>query len=166
MTSTIKGLPKMLKRLSDPTWVSKPAGVFLREWREDLKDEAIDRAPEWRGGIKSAIVGNQDTARFPLWARVFSEAPQARWVEFGTGALSEDPKSSHVPYFPPFTEGPLREWADSKGLDPYLVARGIFRAGGTPPTHFFSDAERATDSRFNTKMTRFGRAVLTDGGRG
>lgn len=164
MASAIKGMPKLLQRLTDPDWVRKPTGEFLREWREDLKEEAIDRAPEWRGGILHGLQSNQDTAKFPLWARVFSEAPQARWMEFGTGALSEDPKSSHEPYFPPVER--LREWADSKGADPFLIARGIFRAGGTPPTHFFSEAERAADARFNAKLMRFGVAIERDARRG
>lgn len=153
----IKNLKKMQRRLSDPDWVSKPAGGFLRDWREDLKAEAIDRAPKWRGGIIRSLQSNQDTARFPLYARVFSDAPQARWSEYGTGLLSEDPLSARNRYFPP-VQG-VADWADDHGIDPYLVSRGIYERGGTPPTHFFSDAERAADARFNQKLSRFGKEI-------
>lgn len=161
---SIKGLPKLKKRLTTEDFVAKPTGFFLREWREDLRDEAIDRAPNWRGGIVRALQSNQDTAKFPLWARVFSEAPEARWAQYGTGILSEDPNSGRQRYFPP-VEG-VRDWSSDHDLEPFLVARGIFNRGGTPPTHFFSDAEKAADSRFSQKLMRFGKAIEVEAGRG
>lgn len=157
MRSQISGLSKMQKRLSTYDFVAVPTGTFLRDWREDLKNEAIDRAPDWRGEIIRSLMSNQDTNKFPLWARVFADTPHARWAEFGTGELSEDPKSPKQAYFPP--PEALRDWSASKGLDPYLVALGIFERGGTPPTHFFSDAERAADARFQSKIMRFGKAI-------
>lgn len=162
-SEVVKGMAKMQKRLTTADFVTPPAGEFLRSWREDLREEAINRAPRWRGEIIDALMSAQDTSRFPLWARVFTDVDEARWSEYGTGILSEDPKSAHQPYFPP--PGRLRAWADDHGLDPYTVARGIYQRGGTPPTHFFSDAERAADARFNAKISRFGRNIETEAGR-
>jgi len=164
MRSIIKNLAKLDKRLTTADFVAKPAGVFLREWREDLKDEALSRAPVGATGrIVRALQSQQDTARFPLYARVFSEAPEARWSEYGTGVLSEDPQSAKRPYFPP-VEG-VREWSAYHSLDPYIVALGIFERGGTKPTHFFSEAERAADASFAQKMMRFGREIEYKAGR-
>ena len=159
----IQNLDKLNKRLTTADFMQRPSGAFLRNWKEDFREEAIDRAPKWHGDILRAIQTAQDTKRWPLWARVFSEAPQARWAEYGTGLLSEDPKSAKTRYFPPAER--LRDWSMDHGLDPYVVALGIFNRGGTPPTHFFSDAERAADSRMNERLIRFGRAIEYEAGR-
>lgn len=158
----VKGLAKLDKRLSTSDFAAIPSGAFLRDWREDLRSEAIDRAPNWRGGIISALQANQDTNKFPLWARVFIDSPEARWSEYGTGILSEDPKSARQRYFPPPER--LRDWSEDKNLDPYVVALGIHERGGTPPTHFFSDAERAADSSLNQRLSRFGVAIEKQAG--
>lgn len=156
-SAVIKGLDKLNKRLTTQDFVHNPAGDFLREWRETVKSEAISNAPKWRGDIIAALEANQDSRRFPLYARVFSDAPEARWSEYGTGALSEDPKSRHQAYRPPPER--LRDWAATYGLDPYAVARGIYERGGTEPTHFFSDAERTADRKMNGMLMRFGKGI-------
>lgn len=164
-SKVIQGLDKLNKRLTEVDFMQKPAGAFLRDWREDFKAEAIDRAPIGATrGIISAIQMAQDTKRFPLWAQVFTEAPQARWSEYGTGLLSEDPQSAHQRYRPPASR--IRDWAEHHGLDAFAVAEGIYNRGGTPPTHFFSDAERAADSRMNERLMRFGREIEREAERG
>lgn len=162
-SEVIKGLSKLQRRLTEADFVAPPAGAFLRDWREDLRSEAVKRAPRWRGGIIDALMSAQDTHKFPLWARVFADAPEARWSEYGTGELSVDPKSTHQRYFPP--PGRVRDWAEDHGRDAYAVARGIYNRGGTEPTYFFSDAERAADTRFNAKISRFGRDIEREAGR-
>ena len=156
-SEAVKGLKKLEKRLSDPDWVQRPAGAFLRDWREDFKSEAIERAPDWRGGIKRSIRSSQDTAKFPLYARVFSDDPAARWMEYGTGLLSEDPQSAHRRYFP--SPAGLRDWSEDHGLNPWAVAHGIWERGGLAPRHFFRDAERAADANFNAHMAAFARDI-------
>lgn len=153
----MKGLDRIQQRFTDPEWIQVPAGTFLRDWREDMRQEAIERAPRYTEELVRAIESAQDTRKFPLWARVFADVPQARWAEYGTGLLSEDPDSAKQAYFPNI-EG-IRNWAIDHGLDPYMVALGIFERGGTPPTHFFSDAERAADLNFNIRISRFGQDV-------
>lgn len=160
-SAVIKGLAKMEQRLTTADFIAKPTGTFLRDWRETLKTEAIRRAPRGKGDLIHAIESAQDTSRFPLHARVFIDAPQGRWMEYGTGELSEDPKSPKAAYFPPPER--LRDWADDG--DPYAVAFSIFEAGGTPPTHFFSDAERAADAAFSAQVARFGRNIGKEAGR-
>ena len=164
MRYSIKNLAKLNQRLTEADFIAKPSGAFLRDWREDLRSEALDRAPKWLGGIHRALMSAQDTKKFPLWARVFSEAPEARWTEYGTGRLSEDPRSSRTAYFPPVDR--IRPRSEDKGLDPYAVALGIFERGGTPPLRWFSDAERSADSRLNSKMMRFGKMIEAEAERG
>jgi hypothetical protein len=158
----IRGMQVMQKRLTTADFVQAPAGEFLRSWKEDLKNEAVKRAPKWRGDLARTIQMSQDTAKFPLWSRVFFDAPQARWMEYGTGTLSEDPKSARQRYFPPVDR--IRDWSIDHGIEPYLLARGIFERGGTPPTHFFSDAEQAADAGFNSRLSRFGKDIERQAG--
>ncbi len=152
-SEVIKGLSKLQRRLSDPDWVSEPAGSFLQEWRHDLQQEAADRAPFWRGDIKHSIQTTQDTKRFPLWARVFSDEPHAAFMEYGTGLLYDGPGGSHERYFP--SPLGLAPWAASKGLNPWAVAQGIYQRGGLEPRHFFRDAERASDAHLNRFLSQF-----------
>jgi hypothetical protein len=158
----MEGLSKIQRRLTTQDFVQIPTGAFLRDWREDLREEAIDRAPIWRREIVGSLESQQDTAKFPLWARVFSDVPQSRWAEYGTGILSEDPNSARERYFPPVDR--VRDWAEDHGVEPFVLAQSIFDKGGTPPTHFFSDAERAADARFLGKLERFGRAIERQAG--
>lgn len=156
-SDVVKGLKQLQHRLTILDFIGIPAGPFLRDWRENMKDEAIRNAPDWRHKIVESLRGQQDSAKFPLWARVFTEVPEARWTEYGTGLLSEDPLSPRQRYFPPPER--LREWAEDHGMDPYDLAVGIHARGGTPPTHWMSDAERAADAKMSAQMGRFARRV-------
>lgn len=153
----IKNLNRLLKRLSDPDWIERPAGSFLHQWREDFRREAAAGAPYWMGDLKASIESLQDTAKFPLYARVFTDEPQGRWMEYGTGLLSEDPLSAHHAYFPP--PAALEPWATDHGLNAWAVAAGIHARGGTEPRHFFRDAEQAADRSFNRYMAGFARGI-------
>lgn len=156
-SEVVKGLREMQKRLKERDFIAVPAGPFLRDWREDFKREAMDRAPEWKGDIIRGIRSAQDTARFPLWARVFNDVPESRWAEYGTGILSEDPDSAKQRYFPSI-DG-VREWAEDHGYSAYQVAEGIYRRGGTPPTHYFSLAAEAANASMGIRLGRFGQGI-------
>jgi hypothetical protein len=147
------GLDKMNKRLKEQDFIAVPSGPFLRDWREDFKREAIKRAPRWTGELQKTIEMAQDTKKFPLWARVFSDSKVARWSNFGTGLLSEDPQSAKQRYFPP--PAALAQWSSDHNLDPGAVAYGIFMRGGTPPTRFFSMAADAANASMNERLARF-----------
>ena len=161
-SAVMRGLDKMQKRLKTKDFVAKPAGPFLRDWREDVKQEAIARAPRWKENLVGSIQSAQDSAKFPLWARVYSDSPHARWADLGTGVLSEDPESAKQAYFPP--PEALEPWAQDHGSTGYLVARGIFIAGGTEPTHFFRDAYAAANDRMNAKLGRFSTGIVNAAG--
>lgn len=161
-SEVIRGLEAMQRRLKELDFIAVPAGPFLRNWREDFREAAIDLAPRWKGDVVDSIMSAQDTAKFPLWSRVFSDAPQARWSQYGTGLLSEDPDSAKQRYFPSI-EG-VREWAEDHGYTAYEVALGIYRRGGTPPTNFFSKAADAANSRMNERLGRFAGGIERQAG--
>lgn len=163
-SEVMKGLDRMSQRLTTQDFIGKPTGAFLRDWKEDLKREAVQRAPEWQHNLKDTILNAQDTRRFPLWARVFTDSPQGRWTEYGTGLLSEDPDSAHQRYFPS-VEG-VRSWAEDKGWDPFQLALHIYNMGGTAPLHWFSDAEEAADSHLADKMSMWGTRIENEAARG
>lgn len=162
--SLIKNFSRLDARLSSPDWIEKPSGSLLHSWRDDLRADAAAHAPVWKGTLKGAIQSQQDTAKFPLWARVFSDAPEARWSEFGTGLLSDDPASSHQRYFP--SPLGLTPWSDSKGLNPFAVAEGIYQRGGIAPRHFFRDAEQRADAKLNAYLARMAADVVRDAAAG
>lgn len=153
-TTTITNLPIMLKRLATEDFIVIPAEDFLRDWSQDLLKETQMRAPHWRNEVAESF---ETEVHGGIWARVFSDYMVARWSEMGTGALSTDPNSSHEPYFPP--PAALRDWSEDHGLDPYSVAYGIFRAGGTKPRGYFAAAEGVIESSMSGRLSRFGKAI-------
>lgn len=163
MRSHVEGLDRLNKRLDSADFVTPGADKFLRDWSDRVKKEAQKTVRVFRGETKDSITAEVDRSKFPRWAEVFSEDPKARWLQYGTGALSEDPKSAKRAYFPPPEN--LRDWAASKGLDPYTVAQGIFSRGGTPPTHFFSDAVDSVGKDMSGLLSRFGGQIEFDASR-
>lgn len=156
-SAVMQGLKRMQDRLKAVDFVSAPAGPFLREWKADFKQFAIEKAPEWTGDLKDKIQAAQDTKKFPLWAQVFSSDPKARWANFGTGLLSTDPNSAKQRYFPSVSG--IRRWAEDHDMDPYALARSIFRVGGTKGSHFFELAAEAANQNMNDRLGKFGSSI-------
>jgi len=159
----IERLPGLLKRFRTIDFVARPARTFLRDWADESVKEIRKNAPTFSGEMVDSFQIEIGPGAFPKYASVFSDNPKTRWREYGTGALSEDPLSAHQAYFPPPEN--LREWSSAKGLDPYSVAVGIFRAGGTPPTHFVSNAMENLNSRLGPRLNRFGMMIETEAAR-
>lgn len=136
--SLIIGFDRLMARLRRPDFIERPTSVLLDSWADDLRADAAAHAPVWKGALKNAILAERDHAALPLWAKVFADVPEARWVEYGTGLLSDDPASAHRRYFPPPLA--LQPWAEDHGLNPYAVAAGIYQRGGIAPKHFLRDA--------------------------
>ena len=160
MSPTVDGLDKLGKRFDTADFVTPGARQFLRDWSDGVKTKAQRNVAVFRGDTKDSIEAKVDGATFPTWAETSVTSPTGRWREFGTGLLSEDPRSARRAYFPPPER--LRDWSVSKGLDPYQVAQGIFTKGGTPPTHFFSDAIDDTGKDMSGMIQRFGGKIEFD----
>ena len=159
----IQHLPGLLKRFRTLDFVARPATDFIRDWSSAMYQEIIDTAPTFRGDLKSSFYINIESSYIPKFGQVYSDDPKARWLEYGTGELSEDPQSSQAAYFPPPSR--LRDWSSAHGMDPYVVALGIFRRGGTRPTHFLSNATDAVNSRIGVMVTNLGQMIELEASR-
>jgi len=159
----IQGLNRLVDRFRTLDFLGRGARDFLRDWSDQVRDNAVRNAPRFRGDLARSIETElEGNGRIPTGARVYSDDPKARWLDLGTGLLSEDPHSARRAYFPPPDR--LRDWATGHGLDPYLVARGIFMRGGTPPTHFFTDAVEEANRNLSRGLARFGKDIEYDAG--
>lgn len=140
----IHGLPDLLKKLDAGLGVPEAAAGLLDRWRFFVERRAkgnIKRGSGgwlWHGGTRRSITSERDQSHFPTSARAGSNLDTARWGEFGTGLLSEDPESAGRRYFPP--PQALEPWARAHNWNPYLLARHIYQKGGTEPRRFLRNA--------------------------
>ncbi len=141
------GFDDLDRVLANPTWISRPLGKMLDTWRFAGQRETVKNMKRGPGGWinqghdRRSITSERDHALFPQWARFGSNSKKIQFGEFGTGLLSEDPKSSHRRHWPPAQ--PLELWARKHGFaSGFIVARIIGRRGGLKPRRFFRDAER------------------------
>jgi len=153
----IERLVPLEKRLRTIDFVARPAREFVRDWNEELLHEIQDNWP-YEGETRDSFEVDIDSSHLlPRWGMVFSDNPVVRWLEYGTGELSDDPESAHQAYFPPPDR--LRDWSEKRGLDPYLVARGIFNRGGTPPKRLVRDANERMNARLGSRIGSLGRMI-------
>ena len=79
-------------------------------------------------------------------------------MEFGTGLLSEDPKSRRQRHWPPAAA--LDLWAKRHGFaSGAIVARIIGRRGGLKPRRFLRDAFESNRQRIADELSRIPRDV-------
>jgi hypothetical protein len=162
-TVEIHGLPELLRKLDADKLAGKPAQNFLNRWRLSTEADAKRGAPVWRGLTRQSITSEIDDGGFPRAARVGSNQLSARWAEYGTGLLSEDPESSHRRYFPPAAA--LEAWALDHGfMSGGEVAFLIWRAGGTKPTRYLRTAAEESKGKIPGWLTQMGAEI--EGGAG
>lgn len=128
------GLDRFLNRTVQP---------YLRRKAEEIADEARRTAPlgatgELRNSI-SVIPGAGGNVQIRI------SADHAGFVTYGTGPQAIPPRPA---YFPKLRRRGLILWSDSKGLNPYAVARGI-AAHGTAPNPFFEESIQRVLGKFN-----------------
>lgn len=140
------------------------ARFLLDAWRFDVERGAkgnIARGPGgwlWKGTTRRSLTSERDPAAFPRYARVGSNQDAARWGEYGTGLLSEDPQSAHRRYFPP--PRALDAWAADHGFtNGYAVAAAISRRGGTAPRRFLRTAAEAAQGKIDGWLDEAARLV-------
>ena len=154
----IEHMPYLLKRFRTLDFVERPAKMFIRDWADAVKEEIEDNMPVGvTGDAKESFRIEVGPGKIPRWGRVVSDSPVVRWIEYGTGELSEDPESAGQAYMPPPNR--LRSWADSKGLDPVAVAVGIRQRGGTPARHIVSEAMDEINSRIGERVENLGEMI-------
>lgn len=152
----------LIKKLTPEKIAGAPARRFLNQWRLFTEREGKKNAPVWRGQLRRSITSEVDSGPFPKGARVGTNTPYARPMEFGTGLLSEDPSSSHRRHFPP--PQALDAWAiahgfhvgsrasatadarESPGTYGLIVSRMIYQRGGIKPRRYLRDAKKSSEA--------------------
>ena len=159
---SIVGLRELVKKLDGRLGVPEAGRRFLSRWALSVQGDTVRNMKRGKGGwvwkshtrrsITHAIDG--ESGKIPAGARVGSNQETARWGEFGTGLLSEDPKSTKRRHWPP--SAPLEAWAAAHGIEPVLskrdghvietpgeiVAAAIGLRGGIKPRRFLRTAAR------------------------
>jgi hypothetical protein len=166
------GFDNLDSKLRNPKWISRPLGDFFDTWRLAVQHQAVANIKRGPGGwintgdTRRQLTSERDTATFPVWARVGwmqgSALLKARWGEYGTGTLSEDPLSSHKRHWPPTSA--LEKWATKRGLNAFLVARAIGRRGGIAPRRFLRDAVATTEPKIGGWLATMAKAIEAEAG--
>jgi hypothetical protein len=119
-------------------------------------------APRWEHRIHSALSSRESRRDLEILVGHTRVVPlHATFMEHGTGVFRLDEKYNSSPTkikFPSVRA--LEPWAYSKGLEPFLVARGIFNRGGLKPRMYVRAGENAArnyidntlPSQFNTRI--------------
>jgi hypothetical protein len=147
----LEGDDELIHKLRYPGWAAAPMRSFFDRWRfatERGTKANIKRGPGgwlWKADTRRSFTSETDPAKFPHWARVGSMT--ARWGDFGTGILSEDPESAKTRYFPPIEA--VQQWADDHDKIAYFVALGIYERGGIAPRRFLREAAKASSGRID-----------------
>lgn len=144
----------LIEKLHNPAWVHGPARRFLDRWGIETASAARANIGSGPGGwldsgqTRASITNETDESAFPKYARVGSNLNKARWGEYGTGLLSEDPDSKHERYFPP--PAALEDWALRHGfMSGGEVAFLIWKKGGTEPRRFLRDAAKESAGKID-----------------
>lgn len=118
---------------------------YLLKQAQEIAEEARRLAPEGATGDLKGNIRVERTFGSKGGVTVKADSPHAGFVHQGTGP-------GHIPnprpnYFPGIRKRGLVIWSDSKGLNPYTVAKGIF-VHGTPAKPFLEDAVQNVLGKF------------------
>ena len=108
-----RGIDELMKK-TKPELYREPLATMFKELGTVAWRTAIQRAPYFTGALQRSIRLNVR----PLSARIFSNLNYALPVEVGRSRNSTPPPV-----------GPLRRWANSKGINVYALAKSIGRRG-------------------------------------
>jgi hypothetical protein len=163
----LEGGDDLRRKLEPVTLLGGPLYDFHDRSTRFLQGEIrVRMMTSWhdRGQAAQDVTTRIESASLPLWSMVGGNDPKLRWGEYGTGLLSEDPKSNKKRHFPP--PGALQMWARRHGFkdDPPpksgrplniwrtaggKVAKAIGKRGGIEPRRFMREtfAEAPTHVR-------------------
>lgn len=169
-TTHIINLQKLIGRLDHPDWIWGPQGNLLDRWRFSTQHDAVANIKRGPGGwintgqTRQSLTSERDPSTPPVWALVGSNLLKARWGEYGTGLLSEDPSSSHRRYFPP--PKALDAWAKKHGFaSGWVVSLAIYRKGGTEPRRFLRNAFDTSKTKLPGWLATMSREIEANAGR-
>ena len=166
------GFEHLEKVLEQPTWATEPLGVMMDTWRFAVQRGTVRKFKRGPGGWmnkaedRRSITSERDMSIFPSWARAGSNSKTFRWGEFGTGLLSEDPKSKKQRHWPPGSA--LDEWAkrkkiprkDGKGvLTGRDIAAIIGLRGGLEPRRYLRTTAKEVEPKIPGWLNRMAKAI-------
>ncbi len=135
----LNGSPEALRKKLNPQLFAEPARRFLLRAALYLQGEARGNAPVDTGRLRSSIAYEIDSSPMPLFAEVGSAVGYARFMEYGTGALSDNPGAVGDWGFPSGDD--LNTWARRHGFaSGAQVASIIRRNGGLRPRRYLRAA--------------------------
>lgn len=182
--SKVIGFEHLEKVLEHPTWVTEPLAGFFDKWRYFVQRSTVRKFKRGPGGWinkaedRRSITSERDMAIFPQWARAGSNSKTFRFGEFGTGLLSEDPKSSRRRHWPP--AAPLDPWAKRKKIprrdnpEKFLTGKDIAAIiglrGGLEPRRYLrssrDEAQQKIPGWLNQMASAVERAAAAEGAKG
>lgn len=142
ITFDVRGINEMVAAL-DP---AKARDAMFRGMASAMRDAANQsklQTPVDTGLLRASINSEARMDGGDVLGVVGTNQAYAKPIEYGTGIFSEAPDSKKSRYFPPSSA--LEGWAKRHGLNAFLVARAIFRRGGTKPHRMFRSV---LESRF------------------
>jgi len=152
------GSPEEFRRkLRDPKLIGGPARKFLNKVANLIQGFGREEAPKDRGHLSQSITFNVDSSPMPLWAKVGTNKSYARAMEYGTGALSENPGAVSGWSFPSGPE--LETWARRHGFKSGSHVADIIKwKGGLAARRYL----RAAFSKAKPQTRRFVREFGTE----
>lgn len=164
MEVNLIGFDNLDDALKNPKWVTRPLGKLFDTWRFEGQRETVKNFKRGPGGwmdtthTRRTVTSERDDSEWPTWARFGSNDDRARWGEYGTGLLSEDPKSSHRRHWPPAHA--LDKWALKHGFaSGFIVARIIGTRGGLKPRRMFRDANATITPKLGGWLATMAREI-------
>lgn len=160
MANYVSGANQFKKRME----LNALAGVALRNffsmYGQTITVKAKKTAPRWRGNLRGSLTFDHvNQAGFPQGIDLYSRSPYALYVHgyYDQRVNLKEPWSRSKPHYPPIKA--LRQWADDKGISPYVVQQAIGRKG-TPLIPFFKIAIK--DSEAEKKALLAGTAIAIE----
>ncbi len=164
----LRNLTQVLESITDARYVGEPLRRFLNKWAYAVHRGTVRNFERGPGGwidtaeTRRSFAVAIDPSSVPLYARVGSGLDKARWGDYGTGLLSEDPNSNKQRHYPPAKA--LDGWAERKqiqirvgtnknGEPIYRIATGadiarmIGRRGGLAPRRYLRDAAERVEEQ-------------------
>jgi hypothetical protein len=143
-------LLEILKRVKDK-WGQETVQAILRK---------MDSYPiQWRGTLRRSISYEQKDG--PDGDIIFNVADYGKFIDEGTGLFG--PKGTPIPRESiPKIAYYLKEWAQTKNLNPYAVATNIVKRGGVKPRPFFNSVIDARTEQLGELITSAYNEYLTN----
>lgn len=142
----IEGMEEILRNLAAPHVLPATKNRMKRaalavevSAKDNMRTTERGKTASNTGATLSSLTSTVEELGSDIVGIVGSKRKTARWMEFGTGLLSEDPRSSKKRHWPPAAA--LEEWARRHGFESgAIVAHIIGRRGGLKPRRFLRDA--------------------------